>query len=50
MILDYKSEINFYFDQYEKAENNKGDMLSGFVYMPEFLVSHHKKIKKCKVI
>ena len=48
LIIDYKSEIQFYFDRYEVAENSKGEMLGGLrTYMPEFSVSHYQKIKKC---
>lgn len=48
-IENYRNEINFYFDRYELAENSKGDMLGGLrTYMPEFLISHYEKIKKCK--
>ena len=49
LILEYKDEINTYFDQYENAETNKGEMVGALrQYMPEFLISHYEKIKKCQ--
>ena len=48
-IANYKEQIQFYFNRYEQSENNRGEMTSGLrQYMPEFLVSHYDKIKKCK--
>jgi flagellar export protein FliJ len=48
-IEDYKNEVNMYFDRYEDAEKSKETMLGGLrAYMPEFLVSHYEKIRKCR--
>ncbi len=49
MINKYKDEIQFYFDRYEKSESVHGDMTAGLRnYMPEFLLSHYRKINQCK--
>ena len=48
-IGKYKAEIQYYFNRYEQSESNRGEMTSGLrQYMPEFLISHYDKIKKCK--
>ena len=49
LIEKYKEEIRFYFNRYEQSESTRGELTSGLrQYMPEFLVSHYDKIKKCK--
>ena len=49
MIDKYREEIRFYFSRYEQSENLRGNMTAGLrQYMPEFLVTHYDKIKKCR--